>query len=78
MKIRVRSPLIQQKQDIYENLMEFISNNKVVQIGTNTADERKWVSNMSLRKLTYIEIDLFAKGPNFSITSKLLIKNALW
>ena len=41
MKIRVRSPLIQQKQDIYENLMEFISNNKVVQIGTNTTDERK-------------------------------------
>ena len=35
-------------------------------------DKKKSVINMSSRQLTHIEIDLLAKGLNFSITSKTL------
>ena len=49
-----------------------ISKNKITQNATNITDKKKWVINMSSRQLTHIEIDLLAKGLNFSITSKTL------
>ena len=45
---------------------------KVTQSTTNITDKKKWVINMSSKQLTHIEIDLLAKGVNFSITSKTL------
>ena len=49
-----------------------INKNKVTQVATNMTDKKKSVINMSSRQLTHIEIDLLAKGLNFSITSKTL------
>ena len=51
---------------------ELINKNKVTQSATNITDKKKWVINMSSRKLTHIETDLLAKGLSFSITSKTL------
>ena len=42
-----------------------ISKNKVTKNVTNKSDKKKWVINMSSRKLTHIKIDLLAKGLNF-------------
>ena len=50
---------------------ELISKNKATtQNAASIADKKKWVINMLLGQLTHMETDLFAKGLNFSITSK--------
>ena len=51
---------------------ELIRKNKITQSPTNITDKKKWVINMSSRKLTHIETGLLAKSLNFSITSKTL------
>ena len=49
---------------------ELIRKNKITQSPTNITDKKKWVINMSSKKLTRIETGLLAKSLNFSITSK--------
>ena len=50
-----------------------ISKNKATtQNAASIADKKKWVINMLLGQLTHMKTDLFAKGLNFSITSKTL------
>ena len=52
---------------------ELISKNKVTQSATNITDKKKWVINVSSRKLTPIETDLLARA----LTSQLLLKHCL-
>ena len=44
---------------------ELISKNKITQSATNITDKKKWVINMSSKKLTHIKTDLLSKGLNF-------------
>ena len=73
MKIPIRSFDLTKKRHI-RKLDELISKNKVTQSVTNITDKKKWVINMSSRQLTHVEMDLLAKGFNFSISSKTLPK----
>ena len=60
-----------QRRDI-QKFDQLINKNKVTQSATNKKDKKKRVINKTSIQLTHTETDLFARGLNFSITSKTL------